>query len=285
MGTVSNALGASRVEINYLPCSQKEHLIQADWWSCTARASSPVLVFGAYESRLPIFFPHVYLAMPREVTPPTVKWRDTRGLISFAQKDTFNGPAGAVAAPGYQILTSARGPNRKERSGRTTLVATLSGSLKQTLRVPAVVYRTFSTGCGGFAHAEGLAFKTGDDKSAEGVPDRSDLYVTGPASTPPAAGASPGPNGCAAAFADTVNDYTLHFPSGGTMLKAPHFDRLTASSWKNDLTSISLQDIKDTGFLFKSRGGGIVKALILDVTQGRVSGIFETADSRGVFPY
>ena len=281
-----NASGVTKKPaVNFLPCSIKQHLIEADWWACTAAPSLPVFVYGAYEKRVPMFFAHVYLDnVSRDIAPPSVVWSDPRGLVSFSAHESFEGPAAAVAAPGYQILTPAIDAHRQERSGKTTLVAQVNGSIKTTLRVPALVYRTLSVGCYGFARADGLTFTTGDSSAAAQAPAQADLYVTGPAGS--GAGANPGPGyGCTTAFADTTGDYVLHFPGGGTFLKITRFDRLGAAAWKNGITSISLQDIKDNALIFKTHGGTVVKALVMEDAQGRIGGVYETANTHGVFPY
>ncbi len=69
------------------------------------------------------------------------------------------------------------------------------------------------------------------------------------------------------------------------MIKTTRFDRLEARDWKNDATSISLQDIKNNGLLIKTRRGAVVKVLILVDAQARIGGVFETTNSAGVFPY
>lgn len=283
-GAVGRPAAAVPVEVRFLPCSIKQHLVEADWWACTASSALPVYVFGPYEARTPIFFAHVYLQMPRNVIPPVIKWSDERGLVSFSQKELYNGPAAAVAAPGYQILTPAYDGKHNERSGKTTIVAKLSGSIKRTLRFPAIVYRTLSVGCYGFARAAGLSFSFDDRSGITTTPENSDLYVTGPAGN--GAGGNPGPGyGCTTPFADTSGDYVLHFPGGGTTMQTTRFDKLTAKQWKNEITSISLVDIKNNALIFKTKNGTIVKALLFEVALGRIGGVYETANASGEFKY
>jgi hypothetical protein len=283
-GAIGRAAPAIPVEVRFLPCPIKQHLVEADWWACTASPSLPVYVFGAYETRVPIFFAHVYLQMPRNLRPPAVVWSDERGRVSFSSQDTYNGPAAAVAAPGYQILTPALDGAHNERSGKTTIVAKLSGSIKRTLRFPAIVYKTLSVGCYGFARAPGLTFSIGDRSTVAATPADADLYVTGPAG--PGAAGEPGPGyGCKTPFADTSGDYVLHFPGGGTTIQTTRFHQLTAKQWKNDITSISLVDVKNNALIFKTKNGTIVKALIFEVAQGRIGGVYETTTTSGEFTY
>ena len=275
---------STHAEIRFLPCPLKEHQIAAGWWSCTARTSLPVYVYGAYEVRVPIFFAHVYLDVPRAIEPPEVSYTDSRHLISFKGTDTFDGPSLAVAAPGYQMLQPAPDSHHQPVSGRTIVSARLSGSIKRTFRFPAIVYQTLRLGCYGFSEGPGASFGSGDRHTVMKTPSESDLYVSGPAGQ--GAGGNPGPGyGCLTPFADTSGDYVLHFPGGGTILEVPRFDTVPASKWKNELTSISLSDIKHNILLFKTKSGVPVKILLMEVAQGRVGGSFETANQHGVFPY
>jgi|GEM_PF-4736457 len=284
-GTLCRAATTVPVEVRFIPCAAKQHLIEADSWSCTASAAMPVVVYGAYETRLPIFFPHVYLQMPRSVDLPAVKWSDTRGLISFSAKDLFNGPAAAVAAPGYQILVPKLDGHREERSGKTTIVAKLSGSIKRTLRIPALVYKTLRVGCYTFSRAPSLSFTSNDASAIATAPSQGDLYVTGPARAASAAGTPSADYGCPAAFADTTGDYVLHFPGGGTTLQTTRFDKVAPQAWKNEMTSVSIQDLKNNVLLFKTKHGAIVKVLLLEIAFGRIGGAYETTTSSGVFGY
>ncbi|MFN2527501.1 MAG: hypothetical protein ABR584_02150 [Candidatus Baltobacteraceae bacterium] len=284
-GTLSRAATTVPVEVRFIPCAAKQHLIEADSWSCTASAGMPVIVYGSYEPRLPIYFSHVYLQVPRNVDPPSIKWSEERGLISFSAKDFFNGPAAAVAAPGYQILVPKLDSHREERSGKTTIVAKLNGSIKRTLRVPALVYKTLRVGCSTFSRAPGLIFASNDLSTIAAAPGQSDLYVTGPAPAAGAAGTPSADYGCPAAFADRTGDYVLHFPGGGTTLQTARFDKVAPQAWKNEITSISIQDIKNNTLIFKTKRGAIVKVLLFEIAFGRIGGAYETTTSSGVFGY
>ena len=283
-GAISRAAPGATVEVRFLPCSIKQHLVEADWWACTASSTLPVYVYGAYETRVPIFFAHVYLQMPRNVDPPMVKWSDARRLVSFAAQETYNGPAAAVAAPGYQILTPAQDGAHHERSGKTTVIAKLTGSIKRTLRFPAIVYKTLRVGCYTYSRSPGLTFASNDASGMATGPQNSDLYITGPA--PQGAAGTPAADyGCPRAFADTSGDYVLHFPGGGTTIATTRFDKLDAKAWKNELTSISLVDLKNNSLIFKTRNGTVVKALLLEIALGRIGGAYETATASGEFGY
>ncbi|GAC1388660.1 MAG: hypothetical protein NVSMB31_03050 [Vulcanimicrobiaceae bacterium] len=274
------------VEVRFIPCPTKQHQIEADWYACTASASLPIAVYGSYEMSKVTgaeFFAHVYLDVPRSIDPPSVVWSDPGGLVRFpTSTDTFNGPAQAVAAPGYQLLMPALDAHKNPRSGRTTVVATISGSVKKIIRFPALVYRTIRIGCSGITQGAGVTFSAQDNNASAAAPQTSDLYVTGAAETLPSAPDSPG---CPAAFSDTSGDSVLHFPGGGVLLNTLRFDTLPASKWRLDRTSISLADIKDPVLLFKTRQGLIAKVLIRALAPGRVAGIYETANNYGVFPY
>lgn len=284
-GTLGRAAITVPVEVRFLPCAAKQHLIEADWWSCTSSTAMPVVVYGAYETRIPIFFSHVYLQMPRNVDPPSVRWSDERGLISFSAKDLFNGPAAAVAAPGYQMLAPKQDSHRQERSGKTMLVAKLSGSVKRTLRVPALVYKTLRVGCYTFSRAPGLTFGPNDTSAIATAPGQSDLYITGPAPAADVAGTPVADFGCPTAFADTTGDYVLHFPGGGTTLQTTRFDKVGPQAWKNEMTSVSIQDLKNNAFIFRAKNGAIVKVLLFEIALGRIGGVYETTTSSGVFGY
>ncbi|MDP9016955.1 MAG: hypothetical protein M3N19_01370 [Candidatus Eremiobacteraeota bacterium] len=274
------------VEVRFIPCPIKQHQIEADWYACTTSATLPVAVYGSYEmSKTPgsEYFAHVYLDVPRSIDAPSVRWSDSNHLVAFpSTNDTFDGPAQAVAAPGYQLLLPSLDAHKNSRSGRTTIVATISGSIKKVIRFPAIVYQTIRMGCSGVTQGPGAAFATQDRSAPATSAQTSDLYVTGPAQ---AQAGIPESSGCPAAFADSSNDSVLHFPAGGILVKTDRFDRLAVTQWKADRTSISLSDIKDPALLFKTRQGLIAKLLIRALAPGRVAGVYETANSHGVFPY